>query len=53
MSAIGSRGWPRLAEAGARPGLDLALAGRAAERIGHRLWAAVLHIGGDEAEGGQ
>ena len=41
------RGWPRLAEAGGRPELDLALAGRikAGERIGRSLWAAVLHLG--------
>eukprot|EP00964_Phaeocystis_antarctica_P104379 scaffold69502_cov67-Phaeocystis_antarctica.AAC.6 len=39
------RGWPRLeAEAGGRPELDLALAGRAGGRIGRRLWVAVFHI---------
>ena len=33
-----------LAEAGGRPELDLARAGRAGGRIGRRLWAAGLHI---------
>ena len=32
-----SANWPRLAEAGGRPELDLALAGRAGGRIGQRL----------------
>ena len=35
---------PRLAEAGGRPELDLALAGCAGGRIGRRLWAAVFHM---------
>jgi len=38
--------WPRLAEAGGRPELDLALAGRAGGQIGRRLRTAVFHIGG-------
>ena len=38
------RGWPRLAEAGGRPELDLALVGRAGGRIGRRLWAVGFHI---------
>ena len=38
--------WPRLAEAGGRPGFDLALVGRAGGRIGRSLRAAALHTGG-------
>ena len=43
-----------LAEAGGRPELDLALAGRAGGRIGRSAWAAaVIDLGahGDEVEG--
>ena len=36
--------WQRLAEAGGRPELDLALSGRAGGRTGRGLWAAVFHI---------
>ena len=41
--------WQRLAEAGGRPELDLALSGRikAVGRFGHSLWA----VGGSEASG--
>ena len=39
-----SANWPRLAEAGGRPELDLALAGRAGGRVGRSLCAAVFHI---------
>eukprot|EP00964_Phaeocystis_antarctica_P056300 scaffold33213_cov60-Phaeocystis_antarctica.AAC.6 len=42
--AEAGRGWPRLAEAGGRPELDLVLAGRAGGRIGRSLWAAVIHM---------
>ena len=42
-----STSWPRLAEAGGRPELDLALAGCAGGRIGRRLWAAVFHMEAD------
>ena len=41
-----SANWPRLAEAGGRPELDLALAGRARGRIGRSPWAAGFHTGG-------
>ena len=40
-----SANWPRLAEAGGRPELDLALAGRARGRIGRSPWAAGFHTG--------
>ena len=46
-----TRGWPRLAEAGGCPALDLALAGRAGGRIGRSLWAAVFHIAGTRRSG--
>ena len=36
----------RLVEAGGRPELDLALAGRAGGRIGRGLWATGLHLVG-------
>ena len=55
---LGLRGWPRLIEAGGRPELDLALAGRikAGERMARRLWAAVCHMEGSwhpaQAQGG-
>ena len=39
------RGWPRLAEAGGRLELALALVGRAGGRIGRSLWAAAFHRG--------
>ena len=37
------RGWSRLVEAGGWPRLE---AGRAGGRIGRRLWATGLHMGG-------
>ena len=46
-----SRNWPRLAEAGSRPELDLALAGRAGGRFGQSLWATVSHAGARPAHG--
>ena len=39
-----STSWPRLADAGGRPELDLALAARAGGRLGRSLWAAVFHM---------
>ena len=39
-----SANWSRLPEAGGRPELDLALAGRAGGRVGRSLWAAAFHI---------
>ena len=45
------RGWPRLAEAGGRPELDLALAGCAGGRFGRSWAAAISHTGARPAHG--
>jgi hypothetical protein len=44
-SQSSSANWPRPAEAGNRPELDLTLAGRAGGRMGRSLSAAVFHMG--------
>ena len=41
QQTISAANWPRLAEPGGCPALDLALAGRA---VGRSLWAAAFHI---------
>ena len=50
-TSANQQNWPRLAEAGSRPELDLALAGRAGGRFGQSLWATVSHAGARPAHG--